>query len=584
MSEPKKIKANFIIWLQHNQINQCIPTLKINYDISLIDFLLKKQGEIDSSIFLINDSETIEKVIKRLKAGKIIHSPQLRVLAIEYIAAFRKYTQGIQVVEQTHEGNNDKAKKDDFMDTRVCKNLLDRKFKHGFRLHSKIDMNKFKRYYQEESGIGLVAEDCCIEAYIKKCGIEYEGKVYLPEDMLSDELRRKVFFYIDKQLEEGAKRVYFEAIFQKFSDDFLDYDIYDADMLQAYISYYADNQYIIARDYISKEILEDSEPIDDIRKLLKENVFPMEFSDICQALPYIPGNKIKEILSSNREFVRNSKGVYFHADSFDITKKELISVINIINMEIEKNSFITGNELYNDLKRTNPSLYERNNYFSDIGWRDALKYKLSDKFSFNGNVISKHDEHLSMRQVFSNYGRCRRNFTLSALLQLKDHIGSRVIYFSALYEHAIRVSEDYFVNKDEVSFQVEKTDCVLDKFCPGQFIPLMEISNFGIFPDASYPWNEYLLEGYLAFYSRRYRLLHTTYNQKSVVGAMVKRSSGINDFDGLITKAIANSEVPLQKQEILNYLYNKGYIGRRTYSGIEKILINARAIRNRKEK
>ena len=68
MSEPKKIKANFIIWLQHNQINQCIPTLKINYDISLIDFLLKKQGEIDSSIFLINDSETIEKVIKRLKA------------------------------------------------------------------------------------------------------------------------------------------------------------------------------------------------------------------------------------------------------------------------------------------------------------------------------------------------------------------------------------------------------------------------------------------------------------------------------------------------------------------------------------
>lgn len=304
--ELKKVKVDFIEWLQHNEIEQCISTLKLNYNINLIDFLLKKQGEIDSSIFLINDSETIEKVIKRLKAGKIIHSPQLRELAIEYIAAFRKYIQGIQVIEQTHEGHDNKAKKDDFMDTRVCENLLDRKFKHGFRLHSKIDMNKFKRYYQEESGIGLVAEDCCIEAYIKKCGIEYEGKVYLPEAMLSDELRRKVFFYIDKQLEEGAKRVYFEAIFQKFSDDFLDYDIYDADMLQAYISYYADNQYIIVRDYISKEILEDSEPIDDIRKLLKENVFPMEFSDICQALPYIPGNKIKEILSSNREFVRNS--------------------------------------------------------------------------------------------------------------------------------------------------------------------------------------------------------------------------------------------------------------------------------------
>ena len=53
MPEPKKIKENFIIWLQHNKIDQCVPVLKINYDISLIDFLLKKQGEINSSIFSV---------------------------------------------------------------------------------------------------------------------------------------------------------------------------------------------------------------------------------------------------------------------------------------------------------------------------------------------------------------------------------------------------------------------------------------------------------------------------------------------------------------------------------------------------
>lgn len=47
---------------------------------------------------------------------------------------------------------------------------------------------------------------------------------------------------------------------------------------------------------------------------------------------------------------------------------------------------------------------------------------------------------------------------------------------------------------------------------------------------------------------------------------------------------LVESGVTLQKKEVLNYLSSNGYIARRTYAGIEALMIKARAKRNKKEK
>lgn len=56
---------------------------------------------------------------------------------------------------------------------------------------------------------------------------------------MSDDLREKLFTYINKNFEEGKNVIYFEALFRKFSEEFLDHNIYDAEMLKAYIAYMA---------------------------------------------------------------------------------------------------------------------------------------------------------------------------------------------------------------------------------------------------------------------------------------------------------------------------------------------------------
>ena len=469
------------------------------------------------------------------------------------------------------------------VDVKPYEVVLIQNFPRGYRLGSSIEMKKFRRYFEEINGYALEQESDEVEKIISQCGVEYEGRVYAPEAMLSAELRDRLFDFIDKNFEEGNTVVYYEALFREFSEDFLDQNIYDAEMLKAYIAYIAGDRYFMARSCLSNERRSPVDPIEDVHTCLKEHGMPMEVDDLCKTLSHIPSDRVRTLLGTHGEFVRNSKGEYFHADSFSVTEEELDNVADLINDEIKRHSFISGNELYDAIRGKYPYIYERNVMFSVIGWRDALKFKLGDRFSFTGNIISSKDKELSMSDVFAAYGTEQESFTLSELLAFAGNMGS-TIYFDALYQNAARVSQKQFVPRDDVSFQIKETDKALSRFCTGSYLALPEITDFGIFPEASHPWTPYLLEHYVAFHSKRYYLMHGGYNRNTVVGAMVKKENAYDSFDDLIVDVLADSGVALQKKDALNYLSDNGYIARRTYTGIEALMIKARAKRNKKEK
>ncbi|MCM1500723.1 MAG: hypothetical protein NC124_19875, partial [Clostridium sp.] len=484
------------------------------------------------------------------------------------------------LVKQT----NIMPKKDDVqVDVKPYETVLTQNFPRGYRLGSSIEMKKFRHYFEDVNGYALQQEPDDIEKIISLCGIKHEGRIYAPQAMLSEELRGKLFSFIDKSFEEGKAVVYYEALFEEFSGEFLDHNIYDAEMLKAYIEYMVGDRYFMARSYLSNERRSSVDPIEDVRTCLKEHGLPMNVDNLCKTFSHIPSDRIRALLGTHGEFVRNSKGEYFHVDSFSVTDEELDNISALIHEEIERHAFISGNELYDVIKGKYPYIYERNAVFSMIGWRDALKFKLGDRFSFTGNIISSKDKELSMSDVFAAYGEEQKNFTLSELLAFAENMGS-IIYFDALYQNAARVSQEQFVSRDDVSFRVKETDKTLDRFCTGSYLALPEITDFGTFPEASHPWTPYLLEHYVAFHSKCYYLMHGGYNKNAVVGAMVKKENVYDSFDDLITDILAGSGVTLQKKDALNYLSNNGYIARRTYTGIEALMIKARAKRNKKEK
>lgn len=473
--------------------------------------------------------------------------------------------------------------KETSIDVAPCKAILVEYFPKGYRLESALDMKRMRRYYEELTGKALDLNQAILETAIRNCGIVYDGRLYMPQNMLSDEMRDQILFFIERCFDEGRSAVYYEAVFREFSEKLLDHNIFNADMLKAYLTYYVSDQYYMGRSYLAKEYRDDVDPIDEVRQCLKQYDFPVQVDELCDSLSHITEERIRFILGSNGEFVRNSKGEYFHADSLELTKEELENIAAIIDSTIEEHEFTSGNELYDAIQTKYPYTFEKNAVFSVIGWRDALKYKFGDRFSFVGNIVSRAGTSLSMSDVFAEYGKGRQRFSIDELEQFAESIGT-TIYFDSLYTNAIRISHEWFTSKGGAKFSVKETDAVLDRFCDGDYIPLQDVKEFALFPESSFPWTEYLLEQYVAFYSEKFYLMHGNYNKNCAVGAIVRKTCRFDSFDDLVTDILAHNDVSLQKKKVLDYLAENGYIARRSYTNIETIMINARAMRNQKEK
>ena len=460
--------------------------------------------------------------------------------------------------------------------------VLSQYFKKGFRMESPLELRKFRRYYSTIHEKELSDSDDAISSNIKALSVLYDGKAFLPEVMLSDDVKTKLYSYIDSAFADGKTAIYYQALYTEFAEDFLDHHIYDADMLKAYLTTTGNGRFYIQRSFISKELNVTMDPLSEIRDCLIEYGRPVEYEELFEALAHIPKNKIKFILASNGEFVNNGQGAYFHERILRLSDEELEGIAEIISQTIDEKVFMGGNELYDAIKVKYSYIIEENKDLSVYGFRDALKAKFGDRFSFKGNIISHSGNELSMADVFAKYAQTHDSFTLSELQGLASNLAT-VIYFDAVYENSLRINKERFVSKAMAQFAISETDDALDRVCIGKYIPICEVQNFGVFPYAGFTWNSYLLEHYVASYSRKYKLLHSGFNGTECAGAIVRRSAGIDSFDDLIVDILVNNPIELMKAPALQYLSDKGYLARRRYSAIEPLIIKAKAQKQRKD-
>lgn len=459
--------------------------------------------------------------------------------------------------------------------------ILIERFSKGYRIGSHLELKKFKRYWEELYGNALEMDDDSIKKCIAKCGIIHEEKVYMPQKMLDEEMKTKLLSYINDSFRLGKKIIYYEALFKKFSEDFLDHCMYNADMLKGYLIYINDGSYYTNKNFISAEATVNVSTYDEVKNCLVQQATPMEYDEIFSILSHIPEQKIKNILAQYNEFISNGRNEYFHISIAALSDEEIEDIAIIIQSSIDEKRFIGGNELIDSVKKKYPYIIERNALLSDKGLRDAIGYKLRDRFSFKGNIISSQGQALSMMEVFADFCKHRESFTLDELKVLKQELDT-VIYFEAVYDNSLRISKNEFVAKSHAAFKPEETDAVINRFCEGDYIAIGKIQQFGLFPDAGFSWNSFLLEHYVAMYSPNYKLVHSNYNEGVCVGSIVKKLSDIDTLDELIIDLLAKSGLPLQKEVALQYLCDEGYLARRSYSGIEQLLIKAKELRNQK--
>lgn len=573
----------FLVYL-HKTLQMAERTA-YNYatSIGVCETIAKEQGYADWHLYL-KDANTALATIRQLKNDAVFIEKN-RSRHNQLSAALAKFVQficGGVAPNVTYSTSHEPAPVKTPYQNKPYEAVLENNFKKGFRLESPLEIRKFRRYYSALHNEELTDTDETIAETIKRLCIIYDGKAFLPTVMLSEELKESLLRYIDESFANGKTAIYYQAIYTEFAEEFLDYHIYDAEMLKAYLAHVADGRFYINRSNISKPVNVTLDPLSEIRSCLQGYGRPVEYEELFAALPHLPQDKVKFILASNGEFVNNGHGAYFHESAIALSEEELDNIADIIAYTIEEKEFMGGNELYDAIKSKYPYIIESYQAYSVYGFRDALKYKLGERFSFKGNIISRAGQELSMSDVFANYAKHHDSFTLTELQAMAAELAT-VIYFDSVYENCLRISREQFVSKSHAQFPIADTDAAIDLLCTEDYVSIQDVTNFGAFPYAGFPWNSYLLEHYVAEYSQKYMLLHSNYNGTECAGAIVKRSAGIQTFEELIVDLLANNDVELKKAPVLQFLSDHGYLARRRYGNIEALIIKANAQRNRKE-
>lgn len=456
-------------------------------------------------------------------------------------------------------------------------------FSRGFRLNSTIEERRFKQFYEKQYSSEFPAT-LQLSMMIPMLGIQHENKVYLPEFMLAADVRDKIQLYI-VSLFESSDYIYYDAILDKFSEDIVDSQIFDKETLKAYLHYYDVYGWSYGTFYISKtnsvSVNQDQDIIDFVRMqggIVTEN-------EILNAFHYMPKDYVVRcVVRNNRTLISCGRGYRFHIDNYRINDIEKNGIREIIQLSIQSAGYLTTSELARSVQIKYPSVLSDNTEYGIIGFRNVVSNLYEGEFSFYNNLISSMHSRLDTNQVFEDFCKSKATFTIEEVNQLADDLGT-LINFDAISRYCVRVSESKFVSKDNIVFNVPATDAAIANYCSGEYVTILDINTFVAFPYCSYRWNNYLLESFVAQYSKQFKLMHSRYNKDNTIGAIVKRTSAFSDYDEILIDAVANSKVPLNENDVLDYLQEKGYIARRRSDFLTKIslLDKAAIIRNRKK-
>ena len=483
----------------------------------------------------------------------------------------------VQQMTEASETKEDKPKESNLsqIDIRLLE-VIKEKYLNGF-LVGAINFKKIRRFYNEKFDEELMQSNDEIEESLRKSCLYVNGKYYAADILMEDELKFQVVSFIqDGMLSNGY--VFYENIISRFGYELTE-RIPDKELLKQFLQIILP-QYVYLDVYMARDSMVSIDPTSEVERVLLEAVYPISVEKVKAQLPHLTDAAIQKVIWFNENIITTNGNERFHIDSMGLTAEDLKNIERHISELLEIHNYMFGNELLDVLRTKMSELYESIKDFGDRGIRGAIAQKLKGKFQFNANIICKIGLNIDNAEVFKAFALSEKYFTLEALINLKEQIGVGNIYIDAVNEVASRINATDYVPNDELTFATEQVDAAIEQIMQNRrMCSLKEASDFTSYPNACYPWTEYLLESYAFKYSERYKLLHVGFAEGKCAGAIVDKSSKILDLDDVVVEYLKNNINIQTSSEALTCLVEDGYIARKRYKNIEDLLVIAKSKR-----
>ena len=373
---------------------------------------------------------------------------------------------------------------------------------------------------------------------------------------------------------QGTSCIYLGCIFEKYKKTLAEsLHIYNVESFENILFNGANRQYFKRYNFLFS-FKRQPEPSTDVINYMKGSNHPVSYSELEENLWYIPLEKIKAILVTTPGIVNVAPESYFFAANLPASDAEIQKIAELIDSTLLQRSYISDVELIHLIEKHCPSVIMNTSEYPTWGLRNVLAYILRDRFSFRGAIISGKGEEISMSEVFADFSKQNEHMTLDDLRNFANELNT-VIYWDSVYSETVRITQNKFIRKDQVNFEVERIDGVLEGLIPGPYLPIKEINLFLHFPAIGIKWNRFVLESYVANYSKTFRLLHASFSATNCCGAIVRKNSDISDYRSLIVDVLAKNPSWKTKEDALQLLVDYGYQQRRSFSDIENVMAEA---------
>ncbi len=459
--------------------------------------------------------------------------------------------------------------------------ILKSDFRRGFRPQSIMDRKRFVNIYEERFGETILEREATDS--IVKSTFAFDDRLFLPKAVVDRGIAEAICSYMETFFSE--KEVLFnDVLFNVFREQFNSL-VYSPEMLAMYVKSTVTGTPLFFSDkYFSYNPSAKPDILSEVVDFLVRMDRPCSYDEIYSAMPHLKKEDIYYALHYNTsDILGNSKTEYFHIDVAHVSEREKESLESYCNSLLGNSRYITCNEIIENLSRVDANLAERcSEKFSTLGLRRILTYFLRARFDVMTGVITRKGEQMAPKDVFSDFAQKHQRFSVDDIQNLSEYTGT-IPYWDSVYANAVRVSRTEFVSDLLIDFDSEAIDEAIAYYCD-DYIPLAGIVEFMRFPSCGYPWNTFLLQGYVHRFSKAFKLMCLGFAKGNASGVIVKRQCAYPDFDSVIVDALTKTEIT-QKTDALDFLCERGFISDRRYKKVEELLKKAIVHRrNNKEK
>lgn len=537
----------------------------------LNDFLNNSDCEYKNlfDVNTVDGIKVIEKTIPRYKSRLTEYDLNNFKMVLTQYWSFILDLQNLD--KQKFINSNTVKSKNDYFD------VLSSCFSDGFLYENPLRKRRFIKEYEAINRKAFSDSEENYKKKLREIGFENEGMIYLPS-IVPEETKNEIEKKIDGYISNNPYMVFYSCLLDQYSDKLN--KLFGIGMLKEYLKCVFRDKYIFEEKYITSK-KESANLKQSIINIFLNVRTPLEVNELQRRLPSISVEAIDDVLNE-KEFAVNYRGrSYFYKDIFYITEGHINEIKKYIYETIQKKEQVSGDELYSFIEKNIPELIEINEGFTKLGVKNAIKHKLNHLFNFSGDVICDLEQNIDVKKLYKDFCLQRESFTFEELEDFRNTIHKTYIDYYVIFDNSIRISRDKYIRKDQIVFDIEKTDSAISKYCLKGYSSFAEISNFIDFPPTQYIWNNYMLESYLYNISSKYRLVHASFNSEKPVGAIVEATSKFTDFDKLLLNVIKENKL-FDKEKAQNFLLENDYIFTKKYKNLDLLIEQAKKERSDK--